>query len=50
MTSGMEVVEIERTVQRLICGIAPTFAGSYLVLDYKHDAADEKYDVSLFAH
>jgi hypothetical protein len=50
MTSGMEVVEIERMVQRLICGIAPIFAGSYLVLDYKHGGAGENYDINLFAH
>ena len=50
MTSGMEVFEIERIVQRLICGMAPIFAGSYLVLHYKHDAAGEKYGIRSFAH
>ena len=41
---------IERIIQRLICGMAPIFTGSYLVLQYKHDAAAEKHGIRSFAH
>ena len=50
MASGMEVFEIERIIQSLICGMAPIFTGSYLVLQHKYDAAGQKYGIRSFAH